>query len=142
MPWILAPILLFVCIAFFLCLVVFLVRLGSFFEVVDELVEATNPYGSFWYEEDEEKKMFDKPKLDLVMWTKNGEKTLPLVLRQIDEVIPKENVNAKILVDDHSVDDTIKIAKDFNWQVYENPATGIPSGANEALRHNSLFHIF
>lgn len=68
------------------------------------------------------------------MWTKNGEKTLSLVLKQIDKVIPEENMNNKIIIDDHSIDNTIKIAKDFNWQVYENPDTGIPSGANEALR--------
>jgi len=39
------------------------------------------------------------------------------------------------LVDDHSTDNTVKIAKQFNWSVYTNPSTGIPSGANEALRH-------
>lgn len=69
------------------------------------------------------------------MWTKNGERTLPLVLKRIDEVIPQENVNDKILVDDHSTDNTVKIAKDFNWKVYVNPNSGIPFGANEALRH-------
>lgn len=74
-------------------------------------------------------------KVDLVMWTKNGERFLPLVLKRVDEVIPHEKINQKILVDDHSADDTIKIAKDFNWSVYTNPSTGIPSGANEALRH-------
>lgn len=83
-------------------------------------------------------------KVDLVMWTKNGERTLPHVLKRIDEVIPHENVNNKILVDDHSTDNTAKIAKDFNWQVQMNPNSGIPSGANEALRHvtTSLFISF
>jgi len=74
-------------------------------------------------------------KVDLVMWAKNGEGTLSRVLNRIDEVIPHENVSNKILVDDHSTDNTVKIAKDFNWQVYINPNSGIPSGANEALRH-------
>lgn len=74
-------------------------------------------------------------KIDLVMWTKNGEKTLPIVLKQIDKVIPHENVCHKILVDDHSTDRTVEIAKSFNWDVYPNPEGGIPSGANEALRY-------
>jgi glycosyltransferase involved in cell wall biosynthesis len=65
----------------------------------------------------------------------NGEKYLPITLKRIEEVIPSENVNRKILVDDHSIDNTVKIAKDFNWEVYTNPRSGIPSGANEALKH-------
>lgn len=74
-------------------------------------------------------------KVDLVMWAKNGAKFLPTVLKRFDEVIPKEEINKKILVDDHSCDKTVDIAKRFNWKVYENPSTGISSGANEALRH-------
>jgi glycosyltransferase involved in cell wall biosynthesis len=74
-------------------------------------------------------------KFDLVMWAKNGEEFLSEVLKRIDTVIPYECVSQKILVDDHSVDRTVKIARDFNWTVYENPSTGISAGANEALRH-------
>jgi glycosyltransferase involved in cell wall biosynthesis len=74
-------------------------------------------------------------KVDLVMWTKNGEKFLSSVLNRIDSVIPYECVNQKILVDDHSNDRTVEIARDFNWTVYENPSSGISAGANEALRH-------
>ena len=74
-------------------------------------------------------------KVDLVMWAKNGEASLPKVLLQIDKVIPHENICHKTLVDDHSVDQTVKIARDFNWDVYTNPARGVSSGANEALRH-------
>jgi glycosyltransferase involved in cell wall biosynthesis len=74
-------------------------------------------------------------KVDLVMWTKNGGKFLRQVFEQIERVIPEENINQRIVVDDHSKDETIRIAKDFNWQVYPNPAHGIASGANEALRH-------
>jgi len=73
-------------------------------------------------------------KVDLVMWTKNGEKFLLSVLNRIDSVIPYECVNQKILVDDHSNDRTVEIARDFNWTVYENPSMGISAGANEALR--------
>ncbi|MGQ9642166.1 MAG: glycosyltransferase [Candidatus Bathycorpusculaceae bacterium] len=74
-------------------------------------------------------------KVDLVMWAMNGEKYLPSVLKRIEEVIPAEDVNQKILVDDHSIDNTVNIAREFNWDVYTNPFGGIPSGANEALRH-------
>ncbi|MDW8049366.1 MAG: glycosyltransferase [Nitrososphaerota archaeon] len=74
-------------------------------------------------------------KIDLVMWAKNGERVLPQVLKRIDEVIPAENICHKILVDDHSVDRTVEIARSFNWTVYPNPGGGIPNGANEALRH-------
>ena len=74
-------------------------------------------------------------KVDVVMWTKNGAAYLPAVLAQIDEVIPKDHVCHKIMVDDHSTDDTPQIAKRFGWTVYPNPHGGIPSGANEALSH-------
>jgi glycosyltransferase involved in cell wall biosynthesis len=74
-------------------------------------------------------------KVDLVMWTKNGAATLPDVLRRIDEIIPHESVCHKILVDDHSIDSSVEIAQEFNWTVYPNPAGGVASGANEALRH-------
>jgi glycosyltransferase involved in cell wall biosynthesis len=69
-----------------------------------------------------------------VMWAKNGSKFLPQVLKRI-EVVSSSQVKQKILVDDHSSDSTVKIAKDFNWKVYENPSTGISSGSNEALKH-------
>lgn len=74
-------------------------------------------------------------KVDLVMWTKNGEPFLPRVLKRIEEVIPNENVCQKFIVDDNSMDRTVNIARRFNWDVYPNPANGIPSGANECLRH-------
>jgi len=74
-------------------------------------------------------------KVDLVMWAKNGERFLPKVLRRIEEAIPYGEVNKKIFVDDSSVDYTVEIAKSFNWEVCQNPFGGIPSGANEALKH-------
>jgi len=74
-------------------------------------------------------------KVDLCMWAKNGERFLPYVLRTIDQVIPEESICRRIFVDDHSIDDSRNIAKDFNWEVFINPKSGIGSGANEALKH-------
>jgi glycosyltransferase involved in cell wall biosynthesis len=73
-------------------------------------------------------------KIDLVMWTKNGAKTLPLVLKRINETIPKENINNRIIVDDQSTDSTRKIAQKFGWTVVFNEGKGISDGANTALR--------
>lgn len=74
-------------------------------------------------------------KIDILMWTKDGEAFLPMVLRQIRNIVPREKVCHKILVDDHSTDSTVSIAQSFGWEVYPNPEGGIPSGANEALSH-------
>jgi len=72
--------------------------------------------------------------VDLVMWTKDGTKTLPLVLKRINEVIPEEFVNQRVIVDDHSTDDSKEIAKAFGWQVILNEGKGISDGANTALK--------
>ena len=74
-------------------------------------------------------------RVDLVMWTKNGSKTLPSVLRRIGQVIPEKNVNARIIVDDNSVDNTREIAASFGWQVVSNEGTGVGDGANTAFKH-------
>jgi glycosyltransferase involved in cell wall biosynthesis len=74
-------------------------------------------------------------KVDLVMWAKNGERFLPSVLKQVETVVPHENVDLKIFVDDSSTDRTREIAKEFNWTVHSNSKGGIPAGANEGLRH-------
>lgn len=74
-------------------------------------------------------------KVDLCMWAKNGARFLPVVLRRIDKVIPNENVNQKIFVDDSSIDDSIQIAKDFNWSVYTNKEGFVAGGVKEALSH-------
>jgi hypothetical protein len=36
-------------------------------------------------------------KVDLAMWTKNGAKTLPLVLKRISEVVPSNFVNDQVI---------------------------------------------
>ncbi|MEM3672598.1 MAG: glycosyltransferase family 2 protein [Candidatus Bathyarchaeia archaeon] len=74
-------------------------------------------------------------KVDLVMWTKNGAETLPIVLKRINKTIPSEFVNNKVIVDDRSTDDTRKIAKSFGWNVVFNEGTGISDGANTALKY-------
>lgn len=76
-------------------------------------------------------------KVDLVMWTKNGEKTLPMVLDRIDKIIPSKNVHRRIIVDDNSKDRTREIAKSFGWEVIFNEGIGIADGANTALKHVS-----
>lgn len=74
-------------------------------------------------------------KVDLVMWTKNGAKTLPYVLRRLDSVIPKDAVKRKVIIDDYSSDDTKLIARRFGWSVYLNDGIGISDGSNTALRY-------
>lgn len=74
-------------------------------------------------------------KVDLVMWTKNGAETLPLVLRRISEVVPSNVVNKRIIVDDHSTDNTREIAELFGWNIAFNEGQGISDGANTALRY-------
>jgi len=74
-------------------------------------------------------------KIDLVMWTKNGAGTLPLVFNRISEVIPNKFVNNRIVVDDHSTDHTREIAKSFGWNVILNEGSGISDGANTALKY-------
>ncbi len=73
--------------------------------------------------------------IDIVMWTKNGEKTLQPVLRQIDKVIPSQVVRRKIMIDDNSTDDTRLIGLDYGWTVLTNEGNGISDAANTALRH-------
>ena len=74
-------------------------------------------------------------KVDVVMWAKNGSRTLPLVLKRIEKAIPKKCIVSKIFVDDKSVDNTVEIAKRFKWDVYENKEGFVRGGVKEALKH-------
>jgi glycosyltransferase involved in cell wall biosynthesis len=76
-------------------------------------------------------------KVDLIMWTKNGAQTLPRVLKRINEVIPQEFVNKKIIVDDASNDSTPNIASSSGWSVIPNKGHGISDGANTGLEEVS-----
>jgi len=74
-------------------------------------------------------------KVDLVMWAKNGERTLATVLNRINYAIPIKSVGQRLIVDDRSNDDTVQIAKAYNWRVILNEGCGISDGANTALKH-------
>lgn len=76
-----------------------------------------------------------KLRVDLVMWTFNGSKTLPSVLRRINKIVPKSAINQKIIVDDGSKDNTIDIAQKLGWSVIRNEGKGISDGANTALKN-------
>lgn len=71
--------------------------------------------------------------IDVAMWVKNGARFLPSVLRRIDEAIPPEIIGQKIMIDDHSTDESKEIAREFNWNVFQNSVGGIGNGANLAL---------
>lgn len=73
-------------------------------------------------------------KLDLLMWTLNGESTLPSCLKSIEEAVPSGVVGQKIVVDAHSVDDSKAICEKFGWTVVDAERVGIPFQANQALR--------
>lgn len=72
-------------------------------------------------------------KVDLVMWTYNSEKTLPAVLKRIEEVIPKQHINRKIMTDDNSTDQTREIAKAYDWEVHLNNGKGVNDNTKTAL---------
>lgn len=74
-------------------------------------------------------------KVDLVMWTYNGESTLDQVLTQIDRIIPEEYVGQKLIVDDGSRDETVSICESHGWKVIHNEGKGISDGANTALKN-------
>lgn len=73
--------------------------------------------------------------VDLVTWTRNAGDMLAEVLRRVEEVIPRDVVKNKIMVDGHSTDSTIEIGKSLGWRVYMQKGTGIAEAANTALKH-------
>jgi len=72
-------------------------------------------------------------KIDLVMWTLNGEATLPFCLKSIENTMSTEYVGQKIIIDGGSVDDTEKICMGYGWNVINAKKRGIPFQANQAL---------
>jgi glycosyltransferase involved in cell wall biosynthesis len=77
--------------------------------------------------------MAENGKIDLIMWTYNSAKLLPTVLRRINEVIPADVVNKKIVSDDHSTDQTAKIARELGWEVHVNRGKGLQANKQNAL---------
>jgi glycosyltransferase involved in cell wall biosynthesis len=76
-------------------------------------------------------------KFDLVMLTKNSAKLLPVVLRRIDQVIPKRVIGKKIVIDDHSIENTVEIAEKFGWTVHPNQGSGLFDAFDTALSYVS-----
>ena len=72
-------------------------------------------------------------KIDLVMWTKNGEKTLSQVLSAINRNIPQSGTRKRFIVDDDSNDRTTEIASSHGWGVIRNKGSGISDACNTAL---------
>lgn len=81
-----------------------------------------------------EKGKVTSTKVDLVMWTFNGARTLSAVLKRVNEVIPENYVNKRIVSDDHSDDATREIARSNGWTVVFNEGQGISDNANTALK--------
>jgi len=73
------------------------------------------------------------PKLSVVIPARNEEETLPMVLRDLNQMIPKltgYEIEA-IVVDDHSTDRTAELARSLGARVVPNP---LGSGKGMALR--------
>jgi glycosyltransferase involved in cell wall biosynthesis len=73
--------------------------------------------------------------VDVVMWTKNSAKFLPTVLPRIEQVVPKEALKNKIIIDDHSTDNTVAVAQKLGWTVYYNLGNGIGKAYQTALNY-------
>jgi glycosyltransferase involved in cell wall biosynthesis len=71
-------------------------------------------------------------KIDLLLWSLNGEKTLPLCLSSIRRAIPNKFVNRRIVVDGGSEDKTVEIATRYGWEVVSSDR-GIARQANVGL---------
>lgn len=71
-------------------------------------------------------------KIDLLLWSLNGEKTLPLCLSSIRRAIPDKFVNRRIVVDGGSEDKTVEIATRYGWEVVSSDR-GIARQANVGL---------
>jgi glycosyltransferase involved in cell wall biosynthesis len=87
----------------------------------------------------------DRPRIiDIVMWVRNGFPILNHSLKRIEEVIPSEYVNNRIMVDDGSSDDSAEVGRSFGWSVFKNEGRGVSLAANTALKQvkTELFASF
>jgi glycosyltransferase involved in cell wall biosynthesis len=67
------------------------------------------------------------------MCTHNSAKLLPIVLPQIEKVIPKEVINNKFIVDDFSIDNTKEIAESLGWTVHRSLKHGLVNTQAQAF---------
>ncbi len=107
----------------------------------DEMIDALND-GSMLYSINDKEYLnsmtnseWKHGKVDIVIWSKNGDKTLDQVMKRINEVIPKEVINNRILVNDHSIDGTPWIVVTNGWRQIINEGNGISDAANTALKY-------
>lgn len=70
---------------------------------------------------------------DIFMCTHNSEKLLPVVLPQIEKVIPNNVINRRFIVDDFSTDETKKVAESLGWKVYINKKRGLGNAQKYAF---------
>ncbi len=72
-------------------------------------------------------------KIDIVMWTLNGEPTLAKCFGSIEKAVPTEAICHRYVVDGGSTDSTREIAERFGWTLVRALQRGIPYQANQAL---------
>jgi glycosyltransferase involved in cell wall biosynthesis len=58
---------------------------------------------------------------------------LPIVLPQIEKVIPFVAIHKKFIVDDFSTDSTVQVAENLGWKVFCNKKKGLTNAQNLAL---------
>jgi hypothetical protein len=75
----------------------------------------------------------DLSKVDVVLWVRNPGGLLEWVLRRIEQVIPKEYINQKIVVIDRCYDSTSWWCYKLGWKKVECNGWGISDAANSAL---------
>jgi glycosyltransferase involved in cell wall biosynthesis len=72
-------------------------------------------------------------KIDIVMWTLNGEPTIGKCLESVVKAIPAEAICHRYVIDGGSTDSTREVAERFGWTVVRANRRGIPYQANQAL---------
>ncbi len=72
-------------------------------------------------------------KIDLVMWTLNGESTLARCFERIEKAVPLGVLCHRYVIDGGSTDSTKELAEQFGWSIVRSNKRGIPYQANQAL---------
>jgi glycosyltransferase involved in cell wall biosynthesis len=84
----------------------------------------------------------DKPEISIILPCRNEEKALPVCLKQIKEVIKKNNLNAEIIVSDSSVDNSPKIAQENDVILIKHNKEGYGNAYLEAFRNFKGKYVF